>query len=61
MTKRESIQWNNIQSKTVRANHNKFMTGDLRKAITDRSHLRNKFSQNRTSENWHEYKRLRNK
>ena len=34
---------------------------DLQKAIMDRSRMKNKFKQNRTSKNCHEYKRLRNK
>ena len=36
-------------------------TKDLQKALMDRSHLRKKFKQNCTSENWHKYERLRNK
>lgn len=36
------------------------MTKDVEKVIMDRSRLRNKFNQNYTSENCHEYKRLRN-
>ena len=45
------------KKKKKRANHNKFMAKDLRNAIMDRPHLRNKFNQNRTSDNSHEYKR----
>ena len=33
------------------------MAKDLRNAIMDRPHLRNKFNQNRNSDNSHEYKR----
>ena len=33
----------------------------LQKAIMERFSLRNKFKQNHTSENWHEYKKLRHK
>lgn len=51
--KLERIQWNDIQSKTVRTNYNNFVIKDLWKAVIDRSHLRNKLRQNRTRQNWH--------
>ena len=40
-----------LKKKKNCANHNKFIAKDLRKAIMNRSRLRNKFNQNCTSEN----------
>ena len=37
------------------------VTKDQQIAITDIPHMRNKFKQNRTSENWYKYKTLRSK
>ena len=34
-------------------NRTKFTAKDLRKVIIDKSHLRNKFIENGTNENWH--------
>ena len=48
------------KEKKVYTSHT-FITKDLRKVIIDGSLLRNKFNRNFTSENWHQYKRLRNK
>ena len=49
-----------LKKKKVRHNNNKFMTKHLRKAIMNRSRLRNKYNKNRTNENWSNYARQRN-
>ena len=46
--------------KLIRNNNQPFITKTLRKAITKRSKLRNKFNEERNIENWSEYKRQRN-
>ena len=48
-----------LKQKLIRNNNQPFMTKPLRKAITKRSKLRNKFNEKRNIENWFEYKRQR--
>ena len=38
-------------------NNNPFMTKELRKAITERSQLKNRYNKNRDYENWYLYKK----
>ena len=49
-----------IKKKTVRANHATYMSKVLRKAITRRSNLENKYLKNRTPENKLVYRRQKN-
>ena len=49
-----------LKQKLIRNNNQPFMTKTLRKAIMQRSKLRNKFNEQRNIENWSEYKRQRN-
>ena len=48
------------KQKLIRNNNQPFMTNTLRKAIMQRSKLRNKFNEERNFENWSEYKRQSN-
>ena len=49
-----------IKNKTIRANHVPYMSKALRKAITRRSNLENKYLNNRTPENKLLYRRQKN-
>ena len=49
-----------IKKKTIRANNGPFMTKALRKAIMQRSKLRNKYNKERSEENLRAFKRKRN-
>ena len=49
-----------IKKKYVRANDKPFMTRALRKATMLRSRLRNKFNEDRTAENWNNFRKQRN-
>ena len=49
-----------IKKKYVRANDKPFMTCALRKATMLRSRLRNKYNEDRTVENWNNFRRQRN-
>ena len=49
-----------IKKKTLRANNSPFMTKSLRKMIMNRSRCKNAFYKNKTSENWENYRKLRN-
>ena len=49
-----------IKKKYVRANDKPFMTRALRKATMLRSRLRNKFNEDRTAENWNNFREQRN-
>ncbi len=46
-----------IKTKTIRGNHNKFMSRDLSKAIMNRSRLKNKYNESPTPENRARFKR----
>ena len=50
-----------IKRKTLRGNQAPFMTRDLRKAIYNRSRLKNNLNKNQTNENRIKYKKQRNK
>ena len=50
-----------IKKKYIRANDDKFKTKELRKAIMQRSKLKNKYNRNRIDDNWNKYKQQRNK
>ena len=50
-----------IKLKTLRGNQAPFMTRDLRKAIYNRSRLKNNLNKNQTNENRIKYKKQRNK
>ena len=49
-----------IKKKYVRANDKPFMTRALRKATMLRSRLRNKYNEDRTAENWNNFRKQRN-
>ena len=49
-----------LKRKVVRNNNQPFMTKTLRKAIMERSKLRNKFNKERKAKNWSDYKQQRN-
>ena len=49
-----------VKMKILRYNNNPFMNKALRKAITTRSRLKNKFSKNSSAKNWNSYKKQRN-
>ena len=49
-----------IKKKYVRANNKPFMTRALRKATMLRSRLRNKYNEDRTAENWNNFRKQRN-
>ena len=49
-----------LKQKLIRNNNQPLMTKTLHKAIMKRSKLRNKFNEERSIENWSEYKRQRN-
>ena len=49
-----------VKQKSVRANEGPFMTKALRKAITNRTHLRNRYNKDRTDENKKAFKNQRN-
>ena len=49
-----------LKQKLIRNNNQPFMTKTLHEAIMKRSKLRNKFIEERSIENWSEYKRQRN-
>ena len=49
-----------IKKKYVRANDKPFMTRALRKATMLRSRLRNKYNEERTAENWNNFRKQRN-
>ena len=49
-----------LKQKLIRNNNQPFMTKTLRKAIMNRSKLRNKFNEERNIKNWSEYKRQPN-
>ena len=46
--------------KILRYNNNPFMSKALRKAITIRSRLKNKFNKNSSAKNWNSFKKQRN-
>ena len=48
-----------LKAKFQRHNNNPFMTNELRKAIIERSPLKNSYSKNRNYENWYFYKKQR--
>ena len=50
-----------LEKKIIRYNHKTFMTKSLRKAITTRSKLRNRYNKNRTPKNWIIFKKQRKK
>ena len=49
-----------INKKILRYDNNSYMTKMLRKAIMLRSKLKNKYNENRSTENWDNYKQQRN-
>ena len=49
-----------VKQKSVRANEGPFMTKALRKAIVNRTHLRNRYNKDRTDENKTAFKKQRN-
>ena len=49
-----------LKKKKIRYNHQVFISTTLRKAIMERSKLRNTFNKKRSSENWQDYKRQHN-
>ena len=49
-----------IKKKILRFNDNPFMTKALRKAVMDRSKLKNIFHETRAKEDWNNYKKQRN-
>ena len=49
-----------VKQKSVRANEGPFMTKALRKAIMNRTHLRNRYNKNRTDKNKTAFKKQRN-
>ena len=49
-----------VKKKILRFNHNPFISEAVRKAITVRSKLKNKYNKNRTEENWDSCKKQRN-
>ena len=49
-----------VKQKSVRANEGPFMTKALRKAIMNRTHLRNRYNKDRTDENKTAFKKQRN-
>ena len=48
-----------LKTMLFRHNNNLFMTKELRKAITKRSQLKNRYNKNRHYENWYLYKKTK--